>query len=397
MYLLVSNSEYAGEDEGEEPEEVYLGPEKHEEVRGPGTSAKLSFIGNPKRVSHIVLGDSYIRKVADLSITEYPLYNEATRGLVLVHMPGSMGRLAGLAKQVSRRLYNIYTASFEDPENTIQIAVVMGYNDPEATLKEHFRDSTRVLMEFKHAYADVSAKVQIQLGEVLYGKSSLHPIYGQRNFVHNQLNKCVGQLTPLRLWAAQLGPDMPEKDVKPVNATNIDLRIQRKTLADDNWHHNADIVAATRDVIFDWCRGVVTEEDTTPVYTPYRYLRDYEVYLPGGQLGVNQDVFAERDRLYVQHVNYPLDETAAERLDALALPAMRLESIVGKVQRRPDERGSVFDRINPQQQQQQQQQQQYQQGRGAARGAARGTGRGVTRGRVRFQPYGGRGRANKEW
>ena len=348
-------------------------------------------------MSHIVLGDSYIRKIADLNVLGYNQYEDAITGLVLIHMPGSMGRLAGLVKQITRTIYNIYEASFEDPDNKIQVAVVMGYNDPEATLKEYYRDCLKVLMEFKHAFADVAAEIQIQLGEILYGKSSLHPTYGQRNFVHNQLNKTVELITPLRMWAAQLGPDMAEADVKPVNATNIDLRIQRNTLDEDKWHHVPAIIAAARDVIYDWTRGIVTEIDSTPLYTPYRFLRDLEVYLPGGHLGVNQDVFAERDRLYVQHVLHPLDEQAAVRLDELALPAMRLETIVGKIQKRPDERAeraerseSVFNRLNtcaPHQSQGPQQR-----GRGAARGAG-----GVRGGRVRFNPYGGRGRGQRGW
>ena len=378
------NINCAGVVQSEAVDELFLGPERHEDVRGPGASAKLTFVGNPARVSHIVLGDSYVRRVADLNMLEYDLYTEATNGLVLVHMPGSMGRLAGLVKQVTRRIHTLFTDSFEDPSNKVQIAIVMGYNDPEASLKEYFRHCSMVMMEFKHAFAGVAAGIEVQLGEILFGKSSLHAVYAHRNFVHHQLNKTVGRVTPLRLWAAQLGPELSEAEVKPVNATNIDLRIQRDTLDADKWHHNLAIISATRDVIFDWCRGIVTEEESTPLYTPYRFLRDCEVYLPGAHLGVDQDVFTERDRLYVDHINNPLDEMAAERLDNLPLPAMRLETIQGKVQKRPDakeERGSVFDRIlGPQQQQH------PHRGRGAARGAREARG-----GRVRFQPYGGRG------
>ena len=48
---------------------------------------------------------------------------------------------------------------------------------------------------------------------------------------------------------------------QPVNATNIDLRVLRYTMEEDKWYHNAKIMAATRDVAFDWCRGVVTGAD----------------------------------------------------------------------------------------------------------------------------------------
>ena len=217
----------------------------------------------------------------------------------------------------------------------------------------------------------------------------MHPTSALRNFIHNQLSRMAGNVTPLRLWAAQLGSDLPEKKIKPVNATNIDLRIKRDTLDNDKWHHNGEVMMAAKNVVLDWYAGVVTEESGTSIGTPYRFLRDFEAYLPGATLEVGQDVFGDRDKLFLEHTQNPLCKVAASRLDELPLPAMRLESLLGRVKRRPemvDDRSSVsssssvFDRLSSSSGPQQQQQQR-----------CRGRGGGAREARVRFTPYGGRG------
>ena len=368
----------------------FLSPEEHVELRSTIGSAKVTLIGRPARLTHVVVGDSNVRRMADLDILKYDGYQAATEGLLLVHLSGGTKRFADLVKQFTRMLYGKYTNSFEDPENRIQLAICMGYNDPESTLKEYFRDSVRILIELKHAFAGVAAPVEMQLGEILYGKSSLQYISAHRNFIHFQLSRLTGNMTPLRLWVAQLGPEMPEGDLKPVNATNIDLRIQRNTLEQDAWHHNVKILTAARNVLFDWCRGVVTEGVGTPHGSPYRFLRDNEAYLPGATMTLDMDVFGERDRLFLDHTNNPLSEEMAERLDKLPLPAIRLEILQGRVQKRAVDRddrssnssGSVFDRLDNQQQ------------------AQRGRGAREARGRVRFNPYaghGGRGGRGGRW
>ena len=375
---------YAGACRHAEAEaEEFLSPEEHIEVRYASGSAKLTLIGKPAKLTHVVVGDSNVRRMADLNILKYAKYQEATEGLLLVHMAGSTKRFAEAVKQFTRSLYKQFVNSFEDPENTIQIAVCMGYNDPENSLKDYYRDCLRILIELKHAFAGVAASVEVQLGELLYGKSSLHYVTAHRNFVHFQLSRLTGNVTPLRLWAAQLGPDMPEKDLKTVNATNMDLRIRRNILEQDAWHNNGEIMKMARDVVFDWCRGIITEGVGTPHGSPYRFLRDNEAYLPGAVLTVDMDVFGERDRLFLAHTNNPLSKEAAEALDKLPLPAIRLETLQGRVQKRPVDRddrsssssNSVFDRLDNQQQTQ----------RGRGRGARE------ARGRVRFSPYAGRG------
>ena len=323
------NNDYAG------VVEELIEPVEHHDVSGPTASARLTFRGNPGKVTHIVLGDSNVDRLGNINILTYEKYEEAVSGLVLVHVPGGMGRFAALAKPITRLLHSLYTDSFEDADVRIQIAVCMGYNDPEAKLKEYFRDCVKVLMEFKHAYASVAAKIEVQLGEILYGKSSLHDVAAQRNFIHYQLNKLVGLITPLRLWAAQLGMGRPEKELKPVNATNIDLRVLRDTLEDDKWHHKREVMTEARNVVFDWCRGVVTGADVCQSTTVYKYLGDHEVYLPQANIIPDEDLFARRDRLFMEHATKPLDETAAAALDRVPLPAMRLEALGRRILKRP--------------------------------------------------------------
>ena len=385
MYYMKINNNNAGACQHEEAEVEEVSVEEYHDVRGATSSARLTFVGKPAKVTHMLFGDSNVRRVADLMT---PAEVSASGSLVLVHMPGSMSRFASLVKPISRLVYRLYPDSFDDPKNKVQLAVCLGYNDPEASLKEYYRDCVRVLIELKHAFGGVAAKVEIQLGEFLYNKSSLHPTSALRNFIHNQLSMMTGNITPLRLWAAQLGPDLPEKKIKPVNATNIDLRIKRDTLEEDKWHHNQGVMMATKHVVLDWYAGVVTEEAGTPLRTPYRFLRDFEAYLPGATLEVGQDVFGDRDKLFLEHTQNPLCEVTANRLDELPLPAMRLESLLGRVKRRPemvDDRSSVsssssvFDRLSGSGGQQQQQQQ------------GRGRGGGAREARVRFTPYGGRG------
>ena len=376
-------------------DELILEPEEHREVRGATSgSARISFRGNPGKVTHLVIGDSNIKRIGELNLYDYDLYEEAVAGLVLVHDPGGMGRFSGLVKQITRLLHNMYTDSFEDASNTVQIAICFGYNDPEMSIREYFRDSIKVLMEFKHAYSSVAARIEVQLGEILYGKSSLHSTHGHRNFIHYQLSRVVGRVKPLRLWAGQLAPELPENGLKPVNATNIDLRIRRDTLSEDMWHHNDVVINNTRDVVLDWCRGVVTAGDVYPSQNVYRYLRDFEVYLPGSTMTVDQDVFSERNRVFVQHVVNPLDETVADQLDKLPRPVMRLDGLTNKVKPRPtmqEERDSVHNRVDLNYQQGGQASFRAGEARGA-RGARGGRGRGAARGgRVRFQPY------NKGW
>ena len=315
--------------------EELIEPVEHHDISGPTASARLTFRGNPGKVTHIVLGDSNIDRLGSINILKYEQYEEAVSGLVLVHVPGGMGRFAALVKPITRLLHRLYGDSFEDVENRIQIAVCMGYNDPDAKLKEYFRDCVKVLMEFKHAYASVAAKIEVQLAELLYGKSSLHDTSAQRNFIHFQLNRLVGRMTPLRLWAAQLGTGRPEKELKPVNATNVDLRVLRDTLEDDKWHHNGEIMVAARNVVFDWCRGVVTGAEEWPSSSVYKFLGDHEVYLPQAHIIPDEDLFARRDRLFMDHATKPLDETAAAALDRVPLPAMRLEALARRIQKRP--------------------------------------------------------------
>ena len=166
--------------------EEVIEPVDHHEVRGANGSARLSFHGRPGKVTHVVFGDSNIQRIANRCVLGYREYEEAISGLVLVHMPGGTGRFASLVKPITRLLHKTFSDSFADPDVRIQIAVYMGYNEPKATLKEYFRDCLKILMEFNHAYADVAATVEVQLGELLYGKSSLHSTSAQRNYVHNR-------------------------------------------------------------------------------------------------------------------------------------------------------------------------------------------------------------------
>ena len=153
---MKTNNNNAGACQYEEAEVEETSVEEYHDVRGTTSSARLTFLGKPAKMTHLLVGDSNVRKMADLMTPEEV---SSSSGLVLVHMPGSMSRFGSLVKPISRLVYRLYPDNFDDPKNKVQLAVCLGYNNTEAILKEYYWDCVKVLIELKHAFGGVPAKV----------------------------------------------------------------------------------------------------------------------------------------------------------------------------------------------------------------------------------------------
>ena len=61
-----------------------------------------------------------------------------------------MYHLRMIAHQLMRVLYQKFQQDFDDPENTIRIAIAIGYNKMDKRQGEFFNDSMKVMGVFKH-------------------------------------------------------------------------------------------------------------------------------------------------------------------------------------------------------------------------------------------------------
>ena len=92
--------------EAEQEAEMYrdFGPAEHLEVVSDNGvhSAKFTYKGAPKVLSHVVVGDSHINRVGDTNILESRGCTEGIQGLVLVSTSGGMHRFSQTAKEFAR-------------------------------------------------------------------------------------------------------------------------------------------------------------------------------------------------------------------------------------------------------------------------------------------------------
>ena len=337
-----------------------FGPEEHLEIVSDNGvhSAKFTFKGAPKVLSHVVIGDSHITRVGYTNILDSQGYTEGIQGLVLISTNGGMHRFSQTAKEFARKLHGKYTDAFADRAHTVHIAICMGYNEVTHKIQDYYRHCIAVLEAMKHAFAHVEATVKIQLGEILFGKSSLHYVNYQRNFVHSELRKLLGQdIPPLRCWISQIGQGLPEKGLKSISVCNTNISIERDTMdqtEDVVWHHQTHIYENLRDVILAWTQGEVAG---TEKYAPgfvYQNMQEYTISIPNQALVLGEDYFARRHTTLEQIYNRPLDDSLVSDLRALPLPVMRLEGFVLRTKPRPQSRdssaasggSSVFERLD---------------------------------------------------
>ena len=99
---------------------------------------QCTFFGCPERTSHIAIGDSHHLRIAGLNMARFPGYEEATKGLVLIHMGGGMMKLRAIVRQLVRGMYREHQGSFDDVNNTIHICIALGYNDVDKNLDEFY-------------------------------------------------------------------------------------------------------------------------------------------------------------------------------------------------------------------------------------------------------------------
>ena len=144
---------------------------------------QCTFFGCPERVSHIVIGDSHLLRIAGLNMARFQGYEEATKGLVLLHMGGGMTKLKAIVRQLVRGMYHEMQGSFDDATNTINISLALGYNDVDKPIEEFFSSSLEVLMNIKHILAGVQATWSIHLAEVPSGLPVNHCKTTRINYV----------------------------------------------------------------------------------------------------------------------------------------------------------------------------------------------------------------------
>ena len=321
---------------------------------------QVTFYGRPDRAKHIVIGDSHITRIATMPMNRYQEYNLATKGLVLINMGGGMIRLRAIAKQFVRGLYHELQASFDDETNTVRIMLALGYNDVEKKIEEYFNAALAVLTEFKHVLHKVPADWSVHLAEVPYGKSMWHHMTAQINYCANQLNRLLGPHVPLRMWTAQVGLDLPEDKLKPVNCQNITIMVERCMLDKEDkkgWHNKPSIMEETRDVVFDWARGIARATNTYPLNHTYPTLVEFEIGIRGRNVVADHDYFFERQVKLKDAFDHPRDLPATRDIAAHPLPIMKL-ALRDKLIPRPVENydddedagstsSSVRDRLGP--------------------------------------------------
>ena len=300
---------------------------------------QVTFYGNPERVTHIVIGDSHISRVAAMNMLRYQGYEEATRGLVLINIGGRMMKLRSVARQFIRGLYFEMQESFDTVGNKIRISIALGYNDVDKRIEEFFSSAVDVLNTFKHILADVPAEWSVHLAEVPFGRSMHHCHTVQINYVISQLNRLLGPQVPLRLWTAQIGADKTDEQIKPVNCLHVNIMVERNMLDphdDRQWHNNRDIMELTRDVIFDWARGVARCSGQYPPNNTYPTLVEYELSLRSRTVVLNEDYFKLRQEKVKQAYDHPLDPTAIAAAAEFPNPSMRLQGLREKLIPRPN-------------------------------------------------------------
>ena len=216
--------------------------------------APTTYIGNPSKFTHIMIGDSNIERATRFDLRQYQEYEDATKGLVLITMGGGMHRLKMVVNQMVRGIYNRLQTSFDDEKNMIGISIAFGYNKMDKKLDNFFDDTLEVIRVFIHILSRVNARWLVQFAEVQYKKSGLHHKTAQRNFVLHKINHLLGTHRQLRLWTAQIELGKPEAALKRVNVQNVEIIIERNMLDNQDphhWHNKPYILELNRDVIFN--------------------------------------------------------------------------------------------------------------------------------------------------
>ena len=368
--------------------------------------SQVTYYGRPDRASHVVIGDSHISRAAAMNMMKYHGYDAAAEGLVMICCSGGMLKMRAVMKQFIRGLYHELQSSFDDDHCTVRIMLALGYNDVDKRTDDYYTATVEVLTHFKHVFHGIPAKWSVHLAEIPFGKSMWHHKTVQFNFINSQLNRLLGPYVPLRMWTAQVGVDHPEEKLKPVNCMNVQIMVERKMLDKDDpkgWHNKPRILEETRDVIFDWARGVARCTNTYPPNHTYPTLAEYEISIRGRNVVTDVDYFQERQVKLKDAYDHPRDLPMMRELSLHPLPTMRLPQMKEKLVPRPQEDvdedefedghssygGSVRDRLG------------HRGGHGG-RGGARGHGGGRGGGEYRPAPYskskssrrgrGGRGR-----
>ena len=307
---------------------------------------QVVYFGRPDRVKQIVIGDSHITRIAAMNMTRYRGFEEAAKGLVLIQTSGGMVKLRSYAKQFVRGLYQEYQTSFDDESNDIKIVIALGYNDVEKKIEEYFNAALDVIGVFKHVLHKVPADWSVHLAEVPYGKSMYHSMTAQINFVACQLNRLLGPHVPLRLWTAQVGLDLPENKLKPVNCQFVSIMVERCMLDPEDrkgWHNKPSIMEETRDVIFDWARGIARATHSYPLNNTYPNLVEFEISIRGRTVVANHDYFHERQEKLLNAFDSPRDPVAMRDCAAMTLPYMKLGDLRDKLIPRPQDDGDDDD------------------------------------------------------
>ena len=301
--------------------------------------AQCTFFGCPERTTHIVIGDSHLLRIAGLNMARFQGFEEATKGLVLLHMGGGMTKLKAIVRQLTRGMYHEMQGSFDDVNNTINISLALGYNDVDKPIEEFFHSSLEVLMQMKHILAGVQATWSVHLAEVPYGLAVNHCKTTRINWVACQLNRLLGPAVPLRLWTAQTGLDKTDDELEEVNCENVHIMIEKEMMdpADfTRWHVRPDIMENIRDVIFEWAGGLARNSSTYPPNHTYTLLGEFEISLRQRQVVQDEDYFRLRqDRLKLAY-DHPLDRTAVLGATECPPPTMRLQALRDFLQPRPN-------------------------------------------------------------
>ena len=115
-----------------------------------------------------------------------------------------------------------------------------------------------------------------------------------------------------------------------INCKHLNIMVEKNMMdaADPlKWHNKPHIMENTRDVIFDWARGIARNSGTYPPNHTYPQLAEYEISLRERVVVRDEDYFKLRQEKLKMAYDHPLDRTAIAGAAEFPAPTMRLMAV----------------------------------------------------------------------